>query len=530
MQKGGDFLLEEIAYFNGGLFATVQTLPLENDEVETLLAAARMDWSHIEPSIFGTLFERGLDPKMRSQLGANFTDPGTIRKLIDPTITLPFLEKWIRAKKVIAETMIKYHAGGKGSLSAYKAAQLAFFGFVEELKQFRVLDAACGSGNFLYLSLRVLKDIEHRANLDAEALGLHRQLTIETSPANVLGIEINPYAAELARITIWIGEIQWMLLHGYDIRRNPILATLDHIECRDALLNPDGSEAAWPAADVIVGNPPFLGDKKMRNELGADYVQTLRRRYDGRVLGGADLVTYWFDKARTQIETGKTERCGLVATNSIRGGSNRKVLDRITSTTRIYEAWSDEDWVNDGAAVRVSLICFGDRPVACLDGQPVSAIFADLSAAQISASGVASFAPDLTKAKALPENAGVSFSGIQKTGPFEVTGDLARSWLHSPNPMSRQNVDVVRPWSNGLDVTRRNRDMWIVDFGVDTSHMDASLYQAPFQHLEKHVRPTRVGKREARTNEMWWIFQWSRPVMRAAIKGLKEAPNKPPQI
>ena len=135
-----------------------------------------------------------------------------------------------------------------------------------------MLDPACGSGNFLYLSLRALKDLEHRANLDAEALGLQRQIAIETSPANVLGIEINAYAAELARVTVWVGEIQWMLKNGYDFRRNPILAPLDHIEHRDALLNDDGSEAAWPTADVIVGNPPFLGDKMMRGELGDSYV------------------------------------------------------------------------------------------------------------------------------------------------------------------------------------------------------------------------------------------------------------------
>jgi type II restriction/modification system DNA methylase subunit YeeA len=222
-----------------------------------------------------------------------------------------------------------------------------------------VLDPACGSGNFLYLSLRALKDLEHRANLDAEALGLQRQLAIETSPANVLGIEINAYAAELARVTVWVGEIQWMLKNGYDFRRNPILATLDHIEHRDALLNEDGSEAAWPKADVIVGNPPFLGDKMMRGELGRRNVERLRKRYEGRVPGGADLVTYWFEKARAQIEAGQLKGAGLVATQAIRAGSNRKVLERICETTRIFDAWSDEEWVNDGAAVRVSLLGFG---------------------------------------------------------------------------------------------------------------------------------------------------------------------------
>jgi len=517
MQSGGDFLLEDIAWFNGGLFARVELIEPTPDEVAALHAASRMDWSAIEPSILGTLFERGLDPKIRAPLGANYTDPGTIMKLVNPVIVEPLAREWAQARARIGPLVAKYHAGGRGSQSAWKEAQALFLGYIERLKNFRVLDPACGSGNFLYLSLRALKDLEHRANLDAEALGLQRQLTIETSPANVLGIEINAYAAELARVTVWVGEIQWMLKNGYDFRRNPILAPLDHIEHRDALLNADGSEAAWPRADVIVGNPPFLGDKMMRGELGDDYVESLRRRYAGRVPGGADLVTYWFEKSRAQIAAGGCERAGLVATNSIRGGANRKVLDRIVDTTRIFEAWSDEAWVNEGAAVRVSLLGFGafsgapPNAAARLDGHPVSAIHADLTCGS---------EHDLTQARALAENANTAYLGIQKTGPFDLPGELARSWLDQPNPNGRPNAEILKPWFNGLDITRRNRDMWIVDFGTEMPEAEACLYELPFAYAKKHVQPTRVGKREARTNEMWWLFQWSRPVMRKAIQGL----------
>lgn len=257
MRTGGDFLLEDIAYFNGGLFEHVEVVELIPGEIDTLLAASRMDWSAIEPSILGTLFEPGLDPKVRAPLGANYTDPGTIMKLVRPVVVEPLERKWETAKARIAPLVEKYHAGGKGSQKAGQEAQALFLGYLERLKNFRVLDPACGSGNFLYLSRRALKDLEHRANPEAEALGLHRQLTIETSPYNLRGIEINAYAAEFARVTVWIGEIQWMLKHGYDCRRNPILARLDHIENWDALLNEDGSEAEWPAVDAIVGNPPF---------------------------------------------------------------------------------------------------------------------------------------------------------------------------------------------------------------------------------------------------------------------------------
>jgi type II restriction/modification system DNA methylase subunit YeeA len=167
-----------------------------------------------------------------------------------------------------------------------------FLGYLERIKIFHVLEPACGSGNFLYLALRALKDMEHRANLEAETLGLHRQISIECSPANALGIELNTYAAELARVTVWIGEIQWMLKNGYPICKNPILQPLDHIENRDAVLNADGCEAQWPVVDEIIGNPPFLGGSKMRSELDDEYTEALRKCYADRVPGGADLVSY----------------------------------------------------------------------------------------------------------------------------------------------------------------------------------------------------------------------------------------------
>ncbi len=516
MRTGGDFGADDIAWFNGGLFETVAPLALTATEAMALLEAARMDWANIEPTIFGTLFERGLDPSLRAQLGAQFTDPGTINKIIEPVIIRPLNAEWGVAKGIIAKAMAKYTAGGKGGAAAKKTAQGAFLGFLERLRNFRVLDPACGSGNFLYLALRALKDLEHRANLDAETLGLQRQISIECGPTNVLGIEMNTYAAELARVTVWIGEIQWMLKHGYDIQRRPVLAPLDHIQCRDALLSPDGTEAEWPTADVIVGNPPFLGDKKMLGELGAPYVSCLRAVYKDRVPGGADLVTYWFEKARAQIKAGKVHRAGLVATQGIRGGRNRAVLERIAESTRIFEAWGDEPWVNDGAAVRVSIICFGDLAVTALDGKPVAAIHADLTMG--GGTGAGSNA-DLTMARQLTENANTAYSGIQKTGPFEVGGELARKWLLTPNPDGRSNAAVVKRWSNGLDVTRRNRDMWIIDFGVDMPESEAALFEAPYEYGRQHIKPTRVGKREARTNEWWWIFQWARPQMRAAIAG-----------
>lgn len=503
MQKGGDFGADDIPWFNGGLFAEINIPALDPMDVADLATAARLDWGAIEPAIFGTLFERGLNPDLRSQLGAHYSHPDTIQKINHPVIEAPLLAEWQIVKAQIE------------SRKKHKDKQALFLGFLARLRDFRVLDPACGSGNFLYLALKSLKDIEHLVNAEAETLGLHRQLHMETGPANVLGLEINPYAAELARATVWIGELQWMLAHGYAYRNNPILDSLDHIEQRDALLTPDYAECQWPACDAIVGNPPFLGDKKMRSELGDDYTQRLRQCFNERVPGGADLVTYWFEKARAQIAAGHCQRAGLVTTNSIRGGANRKVLERIAESGHLFEAWSDEAWVVEGAAVRVSLVCFAGPsklPVCRLNGISVAQIHPDLSTGD---------ALDLTLAKPLATNAGVSFIGTQKNGPFDVPGEVARHWLTQPNPNGRPNSDVVRPWANGMDITRRPSDTWVIDFGVGRSESEAALYEMPFAHVLEKVKPARTGNRDARADKSWWLFQRSRPELRQAINGLE---------
>jgi len=545
MQKGGDYGDEPIAWFNGGLFKEIEVPPLTAADIAALQRAARMDWRAIDPSIFGTLFERGLNPKKRSQLGAHYTDPVTIMKLIEPVIRRPLLAEWERIKDNIAATLAKSKKPGD---KAGKEASAALHGMLERLRNFRVLDPACGSGNFLYLALKTLKDIERRINTEAEQLGLHRQIGIEVSPANVLGIELDPYAAELARVTVWIGEIQWMRQNGYPVSDRPILKPLETIENRDALLTfsprplaGEGSgerentvrEADWPKCDAIVGNPPFLGGSVMRGELGDDYVETLRRCFESRVPGGADLVTYWFEKARAHIEAGQCQAAGLVSTNSIRGGANRKVLERIVETTRIFEAWSDLDWVNDGAAVRVSLVGFGTPSrhsgesrnpearldsglpaapgmTARLDGQVVTAIHADLTAGDGS---------NLTKAVRLIENAGVAFQGSVKVGEFDMPGELARNWLKQPNPNGRSNSDVLRPLRNARDLTSKPRDIWLVDFSKKSEN-ESALYELPFGHVETHVKSFRATNNDRSRRLNWWLHGRTGDDLRAAVAGL----------
>jgi type II restriction/modification system DNA methylase subunit YeeA len=542
MKGGGRLGLEEIDWFNGGLFDDDDVIPLEKSEIDQILEVSRLDWSSIEPSIFGTLFERGLDPSKRSQLGAHFTDPQSIMRIVNPVILEPLRREWEQVRQEIAGLMMQYRdtvakSATKAEVSVtwdLKKEQIAALRkqhrkpvvsataarlgnnaremcqtFLQRLESLRVLDPACGSGNFLYLALLGLKDLEHQVITEAEALGLPKVFPA-VGPPSVMGIEINLYAAELARVTIWIGQIQWMLRHGWGLSREPILKPLDQISCRDAVLNADGSESEWPAADYIIGNPPFLGDKKMLSELGDDYVLKLRSLYGTRVPGAADYVTYWFNKAWQQILHNHATRAGLVATNSIRGGQNRKVLDEIEADGSIFDAWDDEPWVLNGAAVRVSIICFtrSDDPATrsvMLNGIQVDHIFPDLTAGT-----------NLTKIYRLTENTGRAFQGPVKVGRFDIPGELAREWLQSPsNPNGRPNSDVLRPWMNGRHITKRPADKWIIDFGQMPLEQ-AALYQEPFEYVARVIKPKREENRDKSRREKWWLLGRSGEELRAA--------------
>ena len=523
MASGGRVGFETVDWFNGGMFDNDTALPLEKSDIDTVLAASNLDWSEIDPSILGTLFERGLDPSKRAQLGAHYTDRDKVMLLVEPVVVRPWLAEWAAEKAEIAAELERADAAKSRSTRTTRTRrnepESRYRTFLNRLRAFTVLDPACGSGNFLYLALQALKDLEHRVQVEAEALGFQRAFP-GIGPANVKGIEINPYAAELARVSVWIGEIQWMRRNGFSEAHDPILKPLDTIECRDAILTPYNTEPEWPEAEVVIGNPPFLGGKLLIANLGEDYVSRMFATYAGRVPAEADLVCYWFEKAGQQIASGKVNRAGLVATNSIRGGANRRALLAATENRRIFEAWSDEPWVVDGAAVRVSLVCFsraGDEYVAGsrLDGEAVDEIYADLTARR---DGVG---VDLTNARRLAENAGVAFMGDTKGGPFDIAGDLAREWLRLPaNPNGRTNADVLKPWVNGMDLTRRPVGKWIVDFGMSMSAGEAALYEEPFRWTREHVYPMRQKNRREAYRENWWRHVEPRQGMWRALAGL----------
>ncbi len=504
MSGGGLFGSDEIPHFNGDLFHSADTVELSTTALQRLGEATQKNWRNIEPSIFGTLFERALDASKRAQLGAHYTGADDIMLVIDPVVMEPLRREWDATRHEVGELL----ADGDDA-----AAHARLLVFQQRLASVTVLDPACGSGNFLYLALRSLLDLEQQAIDFGAAQGWH-DLSPTVKPNQMLGLEINHYAAELARTSLWIGYIQWHQSNGFPYRRHPILTPLHTIRQTDAILDqsdPDNpTEPEWPAAEFIIGNPPFLGGKMLRANLGDEYVDALFDWYDERVPAEADLVCYWFDKARSMLEAGQSNRVGLLATQGIRGGSNRRVLQRIKQTGDVFMAWSDHPWVLDGAAVHISIVGFDDGSEASreLNGHPVPSINANLTV------GV-----DLTVARRLKDNLGFAFMGDTKGGPFDIPEALAQEMLSSPNPHNRSNTEVIRPWVNGRDITDRPKGMWIIDFGNMPSEQ-AALYEAPFEYISAHVQPMRANnRREIYANNWWWHME-PRPGMLNALKGL----------
>lgn len=549
-EPDGIFGEYNIRYFNGGLFDNASVIDLDKANLGLLHeVATRYDWSHVAPAIFGTLFERSLDPIRRSLVGAHYTSEADILLIVEPVVIEPIRARWERTKErilaLLEDAAVPQTNGpvamkaqnrktAKRAMEQAASSQSALFRpkpevekllaeFFSYISSVRVLDPACGSGNFLYVSLRKLLDLW----LEAYEFAVHHDIQLSTpltldhmvSPTQLLGIETEFYAHELASVVVWIGFLQWKIERGLPVEAQPILQKLSYIEHADAILRYDETgtpyEPSWPPADFIIGNPPFLGDKKMRRELDTphhpNYTDDLRDLYDGRVPGGADLVTYWFEKARHQIASGRSKRAGLLATNSISMTGNRPVLESIKKTGGIFMAWSDRPWTLDGASVRVSVVGFddGSEQTRTLDGVSVTQIHADLTAET-----------DVAGAVPLEENHDLCFLGVMKGGPFDITEDEARKMLSRPlNPNGRPNSDVVKQRLGGQDITGRNRHGWIIDF-LEMSREEACLYEWPFEYVRKHVKPLRDANRDKLMKKNWWLHGRSRPALRHAVRKL----------
>ncbi|MFN8483098.1 MAG: type IIL restriction-modification enzyme MmeI [Anaerolineae bacterium] len=411
MSSGGVFGYDAIRHFDGGLFDDAAALDLGSEGLAILDRLTALDWSSIEPSVFGTLFERSLDPDKRAQLGAHYTSRQDILLIVEPVLMTPLRREWAEVQ-ARARELAGRRDGAAGAARTRLQNELTalVMGFAERLTAITVLDPACGSGNFLYVALKELLDLEKTVSTFAGEVGLNTFFP-RVSPEQLYGIEINEYAQQLAQATVWIGYLQWLHDNGYGFPGEPILKPLDNIREMDAILAFDDAgrpaEPAWPAADVIIGNPPFLGGKRLRAELGDKYVDDLFTLYDGRVPREADLVTYWFEKARAMIAADTAKRAGLLATQAIRGGANRRVLERIKETGDVFMAWSDRRWIQGGAAVQVSMVGFdkGSEVERTLDDNTVQAINPNLTGTL-----------NLTLAQRLAENFNHAYMGDTKGG------------------------------------------------------------------------------------------------------------------
>ncbi len=527
-----------IPYFNGGLFRDNTILPLDVADLAILYSAAQHDWSHIEPAIFGTLFERSLDSAKRSMIGAHYTSPEDILLLVEPVVMAPLYRRWDEVRTAALAALAQEPPLNKdgrlhASLRANRPALLVLQNWAAELCRIRILDPACGSGNFLYIALKRLLDLWQQARVFALAHGLALAPEPIPSPTQLFGIEIDFYAHEIASIVVWIGFLQWKRDHGEKFEREPLLQPLTNIQHADAILryNAEGEpyEPEWPPAEFIIGNPPFLGGGFLRRELGDAYIDDLFTLYKGQVRAGSDLVVYWFEKARQQLESYQVNRAALLATQGIRGGANRAVLERIQQTGRIFWAWADRKWTLQGAAVRVSMVGFerksetnvGAPGLASetwvpevpyqLDGQSVSVINADLTSGSNTSAAVR-----------LLENGKICFMGPSAKAPFDVSSDVARRMLDRPlNVNGRPNRDVILPVMSGTDIVGRRRNLFTIYFGIEMSEEEVAFYEMPFDYVRHRVLPQRTKSQREQYRQRWWLYARPRPEMTKALSGLQ---------
>jgi hypothetical protein len=514
MNTGGRFGTENIPHFNGGLFKDSEALEIPGDQVDALRRADALDWSEVEPSIFGTLFERILDPAKRRQLGKHYTSREDIETIVRPVIMWPLERDWAALQEEVKPHLRWDTETGERHQRDRDALIAKLQAFLDHLGALRILDPACGSGNFLYVSMDLLKTLERQVTAFGATWGVPVQPRVH--PKQLYGIELNEYAHELASIVVWIGYLQWKRRNGLPLDdEDPILQPLDNIHLMDAILQrtPAGTpfEPDWPEVDFVVGNPPFLGGNRIRGELGDDYVDALFQIYKDRVRPFADLCCYWHEKARSLVAAKRTRRVGLLATQGIRGGANRETLERINRTGRIFFAESDRKWMLEGATVRVSMVGFdiGDETRIVLDGLQVEGINADLTSQT-----------NLPAARPLRENVGVCFMGASPKGPFDLTASAASAMLSKPrNVNGRLNSDVVRRVVSGVDIVQHARGLWTVDFG-SMALDEAAKYEAPFEYLVRVVKPVRQQNRRKSYADKWWQYAEARPGMRQALAGL----------
>lgn len=572
MNRGGfsTTLRTNILKFNGGLFQDASALPLTKDQLLLLIEAAKSDWQDVEPAIFGTLLERALDPVERHKLGAHYTPRAYVERLVMPTIVNPIREEW-EAVHVAAVTL-----ANQGDI---KKAVTEVKKFHRKLVNIRVLDPACGSGNFLYVTLEHLKRIEGELFDTLKAMGegqIHLEMAGETvDPHQFLGLEVNPRAAAIAELVLWIGTLQWHFRNRGSVQPpQPIIRNFHNIECRDALIEWDSVEevvdddgtpvthwdgrttkphpvtgkevpdegartpvykyinprkAEWPEADYIVGNPPFIGPARMRDALGDGYTETVRKNHKD-VGDSSDFVMYWWNHAAELACKGEVDRFGFVTTNSLRQKFNRRVLEEHMAAKKpvsLLFAIPDHPWVDaaDGAAVRIAMTTAAAGEHKGVLQNVVSEKAGDGDGYEIVLeSTTGKIWPDLTVgadvagAVPLQANAGLSCRGVQLIGAgFIVTPEQA-SHLGLGSVTGVESH--IRYYRNGRDLTASPRGVMVVDlFGLTEAEV-RTRFPAIYQWVLERVKPERDQNKRKGYRDNWWIHGEPRKNFRPALAGL----------
>ena len=559
-------LRKKLLHFNGGLFASDTVLPINGLQLGLLKNAARQNWGNVEPAIFGTLLERALNPEERHQLGAHYTPRSYVERLVLPTVIEPLRSEWENAR---AAALTKARAGDM------KKARDEVNEFHERLCKVTVLDPACGSGNFLYVALQHLKVLEGEVFDVAAQFGDTFRLELErqtVDPHQFLGIEINPRAASIAELVLWIGYLQWHFrLHGRRTPPEPILRAFKNIQCRDAVLEYDGepqptiddagnaitvwdrrskktdfvtgrevpdetmrvplltyknpSPAHWPAADFIVGNPPFIGDKRLREDLGDGYVETLRASYPA-VPNSADFVLYWWHKAAELTRARSVKRFGLITTNSLRQTFARRVVQAQLSATpplSLLFAIPDHPWVDteEGAAVRIAMTVgtAGEHngelaEVTAEQSQDDGSETVLLNSRHGKISSDLTIGASLIGMNSLFANELLNSNGMMLAGSgFIVSEDVAKGLgLGKVKGLEEH----IRPYRNGKDLTDEPRGVMVIDlFGLSVDEVHGRFPEV-YQHVLNHVKPERDANRRPKMKSYWWLFGEARKGFRAA--------------
>ena len=524
--------------FNGQLFHEATTLPLTEPQIQLLLRAAAADWTEVEPAIFGTLLERALDPKERHSLGAHYTPRRYVERLVLPTVLEPLRREWAAAQAASARRL-EETAGPAGE----RAARQDLLRFLTRLTTVKILDPACGSGNFLYVTLEHLKRLEGEVITAINRFGQSGLLDLggatTVSPRQLLGLELNPRAAAIADVVLRIGYLQWHLrTHGLTQLAEPLLDSYQNIRQQDAVLSYEpgftqAGPAAWPQADFIIGNPPFVGDKAMRRALGDTYVDTLRKVYKGKVDESADLVMYWWERAAETVRQGQAESFGFITTNSITQTFNRRLIQRhldAASPLSLTFAIADHPWVDsaNGAAVRIAMSVgrAGTHvgKLATLVRESVTDEDDAHTVELVESEGVinADFTvgADVAGVKALKSNLDLANVGMGLYGAgFLVTPDEAAKLGLGVKPGLEK---YIRRYVNGRDLSQKSRGFMVIDlFGLQPIEV-IEKYPEVYQHIVERVKPDREQNNRASYRTKWWIFGEPRANFRPALVNLNQ--------